>query len=79
MKLEVFDICSECRSNPCLRRCPNYIAPSVRHHCSICGDGIDSGEEYIRNDDNEYAHWECFYGMKHLLDWLGYELEIIEE
>lgn len=59
-------------------RCPNYIPPKANHHCSVCGEGIYSGEEYIVNDDSEYRHYDCFYGMKDLLEWLGYEIKTME-
>lgn len=71
-------MCNECRSNPCLSRCPNYIAPPTRHYCSICGDGIYDGDKYITNDNGEFSHWYCIDGSDHLLEWLGYELKIME-
>ena len=40
---------------------------------------VYNGEEYIRNDDGDYAHWECITGKKDLAEWLGYEIEIMEE
>lgn len=77
---EVFQLCSICNQNPCHPRCPNYSNPEKAiHYCSVCGEGIYKGEEYIRNDDGEYRHWECFYGMRDLLEWLGYEIKTMEE
>lgn len=61
------------------RRCPNYEQPKAKHHCSICGEGIYDGEEYLVNDDGDYRHYECFYSIKDLLSWLGYEVQTMEE
>lgn len=60
-------------------RCPNYVPPKAIHYCSSCGEGIYNGEEYIENQDGEYRHYDCFYGMKDLLKWLGYEVKTMEE
>lgn len=27
------------------------------------------------NDNGEYRHYDCFGGMKDLLEWLGYEIK----
>lgn len=59
-------------------RCPNYIPRKPSHYCSSCGEGIYEGEEYIQNQDGDFRHYECFYGMKDLLEWLGYEIKIVE-
>lgn len=71
--------CEECHMMRCSTRCPYYIPPKANHYCSICGNGIYGGEEYIRNDIGEYAHWECIDRKKDLADWLGYEIETMEE
>lgn len=68
-------MCDLCLQNPCHPRCPNYRIPKAIHYCSICGNGILDGEEYIQNNNDEYRHYECFYGMRELLEWLGYEIE----
>lgn len=72
-------MCSICRQTPCNCRCPNYIPPNVTHYCSICGEGIYDGEEYIENDDGDFRHYNCFFGMRDLLEWLGYEIKTMEE
>lgn len=59
-------------------QCPLYIPPKATHYCSICDQGIYEGDEYIVNDDGDYRHYECFYGMRDLLEWLGYEIKIME-
>ena len=71
--------------NYCLRdyghnsRCPLYKDKKSYYYCSICGDGILEGEEYIENENGEYRHWECFDGMRDLLEWLGYEIKTMED
>mgnify|MGYP002424049693 FL=1 len=59
-------------------RCPNYIPRKASHYCSSCGNGIYDGEEYIENLDGEYRHYECFHGMRDLLEWLGFEIKMME-
>ena len=61
-----------CHMSYCPSTCPNYIPENTTHYCSICGNGIYNGEEYIRNDDGDYAHWECITGKKDLAEWLNY-------
>ena len=72
-------MCEICRSYPCHPRCPNYIPPKSTHYCSICNEGIYNGEEYIENTDGECIHWECFTSMRDLLEFLGYEIQTMEE
>lgn len=60
-------------------RCPLYVPPKAYHYCSACCQGIYSGEEYIVNDEGEYRHYDCFYGERDLLDWLGYEIKTMED
>ncbi len=68
-------MCDICRPYPCLSRCPNYSPPKVSYYCSFCDEGIYDGEEYIENQDGKYIHYECVQGLRHLLDWLGYEIK----
>lgn len=72
-------MCSTCRQLFCHPRCPNYTPLKTAHYCSACGDGIYDGEEYIKNLDGEYRHYEYFHGMRDLLEWLGYEVKTMEE
>lgn len=44
-------MCEICRQIPCHSRCPNYVPLKTTHYCSICGDGIYDGEDYIENQD----------------------------
>lgn len=60
-------------------RHPDHIPSKTSYYCSICDEGIQNGEDYIVNDDGDYAHWECFRGTKHLADWLGYEIKEMED
>ena len=72
-------MCSICGFNKCHPRCPNYEPPKAYHFCSICGEGILNGEEYIMNEDGEYRHLDCFYGIVDLLEWLGYEIKTMDD
>lgn len=72
-------MCSICRQDPCHSRCPNYKPPKTSHYCSFCEEGIYEGEEYIKNVDGEYRHYECFYGQRDMLEWLGYKVQIMEK
>lgn len=72
-------MCNICFQNPCHPRCPNYTPPKTNYYCSVCGEGISSGEEYIVNDYGDYRHYDCFYGMRDLLEWLGYKIKTMEE
>lgn len=72
-------MCEICKKDPCDFRCPNFVPKSATHYCSICGDGIYSGEEYIRNDNDEYVHEDCIPGCRWLIGWLGYNIEIMDE
>ena len=72
-------MCSICWQTPCAARCPNYIPKKAKHYCSICGEGILDGEEYIENDNGEYRHYDCFSGMKDLLEWLGYSIKTMSD
>ena len=72
-------MCEICRSHPCNCHCPNYIPPKASHYCSICGEGIYDGEEYIENLYGEYAHWGCVDYGKDLVKFLGYEIKTMEK
>lgn len=72
-------MCDICKMVRCHPRCPNYTPKKPDHYCSICGEGIYDGEEYIENDNGEYRHFECFYSMRELLEWLGYEIKTMED
>ena len=72
--------CEYCGQIPHDSRCPNYIETKKFHHrCSVCGKGILIGEEYIVNDDGDYAHWDCIEYMSDLLKFLDYQVLIDED
>ena len=58
-------------------RCPNYSPPETVHCCSACSDGIYDGEEYIENLNGEYRHYKYFQGMRDLLEWLGFDIKMM--
>lgn len=72
-------MCSICGQTPCAARCPNYIPKKAKHYCSICEEGILDGEEYIENDNGEYRHYDCFGGMRDLMEWLGYSIKTMSD
>ena len=71
--------------NYCLRdyghnpRCPLYKENKSTHYCSICGEGILEGEEYIKNENGEYRHWECVDYGRDLVKFLKYEIKTMED
>lgn len=60
-------------------RCPNYEPPKSNHYCSICGEGIYQGEDYVENSNDEYAHLECVDTGSEMAEFLGYEVKCDEE
>lgn len=60
-------------------RCPYYKPPKASHYCYSCGEGIYDGEKYVENLDGEYRHYECFHGMRDLLEWLGFDIKTMED
>ena len=71
--------CSICGRTDHDFRCPQYSPPKAVYYCSSCGEGIYAGEEYIENDHGEYKHFDCIYGIRDLLEWLGYEVKTVED
>ena len=59
-------------------RCPMYSPHRTAYYCSSCGEWILDGEEYIENDNGEHKHLDCIYGLRNLLEWLGYEIKTME-
>lgn len=59
--------------------CPNYEPPKSNYNCSECGENILIGEEYIVNDNGNYAHFECVDYARVLAKFLGYDVKEMEE
>lgn len=72
-------MCDVCEHNPCLPRCPNYFNKVSFHYCSICGEGIVYGEEYIEYEPGHFIHFDCIRGLRHLLSYLGYKIKTMED
>lgn len=72
-------MCDLCRQDPCNPRCSNYTPPKTTHYCSSCGEGMYDGEEYIESLDGEYRHYDCFHGLRDLVEWLGGEVKTMED
>lgn len=72
-------MCEICRHNPCLPQCPNYEPPKAMYYCDFCGEGIYEGDEYIENDEGKHMHFECIQGLRHLLEWLNYDVKYMED
>ena len=60
-------------------RCPNYEPPKTHYYCSICSEGIYDGDEYIENENNEYAHLECVDSGREMAKFLGYDVNYMHE
>lgn len=71
-------MCQHCLHNPCVPGCPNYKEPKAAYYCSICGQGIYAGDEYVDNG-GDYIHFECVPDLHWLLKWLGYEVKEMKD
>jgi hypothetical protein len=62
-------------------RCPNYCPKKAHHYCSICNEGIYTGEEYVENCYGDIAHYECFtdFTANEMLKWLDIHVRTMEE
>lgn len=60
--------------------CPNYERRKTPYYCSICGESIYYGEEFVKNLDDEYAHFDCLtnMGYSRMFEWLGVKIENME-
>lgn len=72
-------MCEICKTSPCVKVCPNYVPKLTSYICLECGEGIYEGDEYIENLDGEYMHYECIRGLKHMCEFLGFEIKTMEE
>lgn len=57
-------------------RCPLVPEPKANYYCTSCGEGIYEGEEYIKNDDGEYIHYDC-PTIRELAEFLGHKVQTI--
>ena len=75
----IYPDCKRCFKGCIHTQCPDYEPPKADHYCSICDEGIYPEEEYVVNDNNEYAHLECVDGGYEMATFLGYKIKIDEE
>ena len=75
----IYPDCKRCFKGCIHTQCHNYEPPKAYHYCSICVEGIYPEEEYIENDNGEYAHLECVDGGYEMATFLGYKIKIDEE
>ena len=64
-------MCDICGSYPCFRGCPNEDMPVAHYFCEICKEGIYSGDEYLKNDNDEYVHLDCLNDRYEMAEFLG--------
>ena len=74
-------MCEICRQVPCDCRCPNYSSTALHYRCSLCGDSIEIGEEYIESYNGDMAHVECcsLYGITDTLNFLDIDVKTMED
>jgi hypothetical protein len=58
-------------------RCPLYERKESSIKCSICGNEICEGEEYIENEDCKQSHLDCIDTTREMLKFLGQEVKIM--
>lgn len=61
------------------KRCPNYSSTDTGYVCSVCDENIEPYEEYVENNDNEKAHWECVSTAYELAEFLGCKIKEMED
>ena len=59
--------------------CPEYEPAQSSYVCCECNERINIGDEYIKNDNDEYMHYDCIPGDRQFVEWLGYEIKEMEE
>jgi len=59
--------------------CPEYEPAQSSYMCCECNERINIGDEYIKNDNNEYMHYDCIPEDRQFVEWLGYEIKEMEE
>lgn len=71
-------MCEICRQHPCHPRCPNYEPPKTSYYCSICDEGIYDWEEYVENDNYEYAHLECVDTVREFANFMKIDIQTMD-
>lgn len=71
--------CEYCRKVPHDSKCPLTPKPKYKYKCFECKEPILVGEEYIVNDNGDYAHWECVDYARDLTKFLGYDVKEMED
>jgi hypothetical protein len=61
--------------------CPNYEPKGTGIYCSVCEEELVDGDTYVKNDDCDYAHYDCLADMstRRLIDWCGYSIEQVKD
>ena len=59
--------------------CPNFEERKSNHICNICNEDIYYGEEYVKNSNNEYSHYDCVCYGRDMANFLGYEVKEMED
>ena len=59
-------------------RCPEFSPILSSHDCIICKENINVSEEYIENNDGEYAHWECMWDKRDVVKFLDIGIDVME-
>lgn len=54
-------------------RCPLYEESKSNLKCTVCGDNIAYGDDYVKNVDGDYAHNDCLTSRYSLITFLGGE------
>lgn len=60
-------------------RCPDYSPTTTNHICSICKYGIYSGDNYVKNENGDLAHYECFDTVREALEFAGLSIKEMRE
>lgn len=73
-------MCAECRSYPCVSRCPNAPEPKPVHTCIKCKYGIFGGEKFFDSSDGPICE-ECMSDMdaEEILKLCGEEMSRAKE
>lgn len=62
-------------------RCPNYLPPKPDYYCTVCGNGILPGDDFVKNFEGEYVHYDCLTDLSYraMIEWLGGEIMTMED